>query len=104
MSPSRSTYRTAPLCISPRRTPDELTNHDSVRNDIDASTASIWTATRANNVAAFVNPKRVDSLGTDGFDIPSYVTSDRCEMFLTYKTSSAGADLFHAYRQGARLP
>jgi hypothetical protein len=72
--------------------------------DVPDGSALYFAATRANNVAAFVNPKRVDSLGTDGFDIPSYVTSDQCEMFLTYKTSSAGADLFHAYRQGARLP
>lgn len=85
--------------FEPAITADELTIFfASDRPSGGRGGLDIWTATRASTADAFGAPSDVVELATAGDDIPSWVSPDRCAMYLTRTNGAAGWDLYVATR------
>jgi len=83
--------------FEPAVTSDELTMFwTSDRPDAGIGGLNVWTATRASKSDAFGAPAPVVELNTTGDDIPSWVSDDLCQMFLTRTNGAAGWDLYVA--------
>lgn len=83
--------------FEPAVTSDELTLFwTSDRPDAGIGGLNIWMATRAAKTDAFGSPTPVVELNSTGDDIPSWVSDDLCQMFLTRTNGAAGWDLYVA--------
>lgn len=83
--------------FEPAVTADELTIfYGSDRPDGGMGGLDIWTATRGAKSDPFTAPSPVTELNTSGDDIPSWVSPDRCQLFLTRTNGAAGWDLYVA--------
>jgi hypothetical protein len=81
--------------FEPAVTADELTIfYASDRPDGGLGGLDIWTATRASTADPFNAPSNLVELDTPGDDIPSWISPDRCELFLTRTNGAAGWDLY----------
>lgn len=68
-------------------TPDDLVMYyASTSPDGQPANLDVWVSTRAGARDAFGTPRRVAELGTPGDDIPTFLTADRCTLYLTRRT------------------
>lgn len=89
---------TADAEFEPTVTPDELTILFASSRAGGQGGLDIWQATRASKSDAFSAPTAVSELNTTGDDIPSWISPDLCELYLTQSTMTNGWDLFVARR------
>ncbi len=84
--------------FEPTVTPDELTILFASSRPGGQGGLDIWLATRASTSDAFSAPTAMSELNTAGDDIPSWISPDLCELYLTQSTTTNGWDLFVATR------
>ena len=83
--------------FEPAVTSDELTMFWATdRPDGNTGGLDIWKATRASKADPFGTPAPVVELNTSGDDLPSWVSNDLCQMFLTRTNGAASWDLYVA--------
>ncbi len=84
--------------FEPTVTPDELTILFASSRPGGHGGLDIWMAKRASTTVPFSAPTNLSELNTTGDDIPSWISPDLCEIYLTQSTPLAGWDLFVAKR------
>jgi hypothetical protein len=83
--------------FEPAVTSDELTMFwASDRPDGGMGGLDIWKATRSTKADPFGTPTPVTELNSTGDDLPSWVSDDLCQMFMTRTNGAASWDLYVA--------
>ncbi|HEX4517205.1 MAG TPA: hypothetical protein VH054_26855 [Polyangiaceae bacterium] len=68
-------------------------------NANSTNTYDIWMASRASQTDAWGTPVAVTELNTNGFDVPSWLSADGCELYFTRAPNGSGnADMYSARR------
>lgn len=74
---------TADVEATPVVSPDELTLFFGSSRTTGAGDFDIYVATRATTADGFGQPVALTSLNTAGFDVPSWISADGCDLYFT---------------------